>query len=357
MVAGQVWVLRMQASGILWFVKTSKKRASSRRRGKRAAKRAYRIRNWNQYNMALVQRGSLTLWFAPEVLSVWLCSSATGKPGASPMYSDLAIATVLTLGVVFHLPLRQQQGFAQSLMRLLNLDLPVPDYTTLCRRRQTLRVDVPGSCHLRRAEGVHLVVDSTGLKIYGEGEWKVRIHGKGKRRTWRKLHLGVDEATHEILAAELTLCSVGDGEMLPALLERTEKGGVRIAQVSGDGSYDSWACHEAIAARGASVAIPVRRGSKIRQHAYSACPPLPRDQILRRERTVGRAAWKQESGYHRRSIAETAMFRQKQIFGDDLGARLLVSQRQEAFVRCAALNRMTQLGMPDSYPVTKQMFA
>ena len=262
------------------------------------------------------------------------------RPGASPVYSDLAIACVLTLGVVFRLPLRQQQGFTQSLMRLLNLDLPVPDYTTLCRRRQTLSVDVPASAHLRCAEGVHLVVDSTGLKIYGEGEWKVRLHGKDKRRTWRKLHLGVDEATHEILAAELTLASVGDGEMLPALLDQTEQGGqtgfgcgVTIAQVSGDGSYDSFACHEAIVERGAIAAIPVRKGSKIRQHAHSASPPLPRDQILRQERKLGRAMWKRESGYHRRRLAETAMFRQKQIFGDDLGARLLVSQRQEATLR------------------------
>jgi hypothetical protein len=290
--------LRMQASGILSFVKHNKKSRSSRRSGKRAAKRAYRIRNWSEYNTALVGRGSLTLWFAPETLSAWLCPTTTGKPGASPIYSDLAIVTVLTLGVVFHLPLRQQQGFAQSLMHLLQLDLPVPDYTTLCRRRQTLAVDVPASATLRRAQGVHLVVDSTGLKIYGEGEWKVRLHGKDKRRTWRKLHLGVDEATHEILAAELTLCSVGDGEMLPALLEQTEQGGVRIEQVSGDGSYDSWACHEVIAERGARAAIPVRRGSKIRHThvpwvpAHSAWPPLPRDQILRQERKIGRAAWK-----------------------------------------------------------------
>jgi IS5 family transposase len=306
--------------------------------------------------MALVGRGSLTLWFAPNVLSAWLCETPTGKPGASPIYSDLAIACVLTLGVVFHLPLRQQQGFTQSLMRLLKVDLPVPDYTTLCRRRQTLQVDVPASAMLRRAEGVHLVVDSTGRKIYGEGEWKVRLYGPDKRRTWRKLHLGVDEATHEILSVELTLCSVGDGPMRPALLNQTTESGVMIEQVSGDGSYDSWICHEAIAQCGAKATIPVRSGSRIRQHGNCAAPPLPRDQILRQERQRGKAAWKRESGYHRRSIAETAMYRQKQIFGDDLGARLLVSQRQEAFVRCVALNRMTQLGMPDAYPVTGRMF-
>lgn len=278
----------------------------------------------------------------------------TGKPGASPYYSDLAIACVLTLGVVFHLPLRQQQGFTQSVMDLLGVSLPVPDYTTLCRRRQSLSVHVPSSCSLRRAEGVHVVVDSTGLKIYGEGEWKVRLHGAGKRRTWRKLHLAVDEASGEILAAELTMATVGDGERLPSLLDQVEAGGVKIKQVSADGAYDSFTCHEAVTKREAKVTIPPRSGSKIKQHGNSKKPRLSRDECLRRIRKVGEAVWKVESGYHRRSLAETAMYRQKQIFGEGLNARLMVSQGAEAFLRCVALNKMTQLGMPDSYPVGKQ---
>jgi hypothetical protein len=152
-------------------------------------------------------------------------------------------------------------------------------------------VDVPasGTFTLRCAEGVHLVEDSTGRKIYGEGKWKVRLHSKDKRRAWRKLHLGVDETIHEILAAELTLASVGDGEMLSSLLNQIEQGGVTVAQVSGNGSYDSFACHEAIAAQGAKAEIPVWRSSKIRQRARCDSPPLPRDRILRRERAVGRA--------------------------------------------------------------------
>lgn len=337
-------------------MKTNKKGPSSCS-GKQTTKAAYRIRNWSEYNTALVQRGSLTVWFEEQVIHQWLNGEPTGKPGASPHYSDLAITCVLTLGLVFQLPLRQQQGLAASLLTMLKLCLPVPDYTTLCRRRQTLTVNVPASCALRRKEGVHLVVDSTGLKIYGEGEWKVRLHGKDKRRTWRKLHLAVDEATQEILAAELSLCTTGDSEVLPALLEQVAREDIALDQVSGDGSYDSWACHEVIAQHGARATIPVRAGSKIRQHGNCKAPPLPRDQILRRERQIGRAAWKRESGYHRRSLAETAMFRQKQIFGVGLGSRLWVSQRQEVFLRCVALNRMTQWGMPDSVPVNKQGFA
>lgn len=332
-------------------MKSNKKRGSSPRSGKQKTKTAYRIRNWSQYNTALVRRGSLTVWLEERVTDQWLLAQTSGRPGASPRYSDLAIACVLTLGAVFQLPLRQQQGLAASILAMLNLNLPVPDYTTLCRRRQTLTVDVPASCSLRRNDGVHVVVDSTGLKIYGEGEWKVRLHGKDQRRTWRKLHLAVDEATSEILAAALTLCTTGDGEVLPGLLEQVVQSGVAIDQVSGDGSYDSWACHDVIAQHGARAAIPVRSGSKIRQHGNCKVAPLPRDEILRRERQIGRAAWKRESGYHRRSLAETAMYRQKQIFGVGLGSRLWVSQRQEAFLRCVALNRMTRLGMPQSFPV------
>jgi IS5 family transposase len=335
-------------------VKKTKKRTSSNCSGKQKPKSAYRIRNWNQYNMALIRRGSLTLWFADEVTKEWLTPQATGKRGASHLYSDLAIACVLTLGVVFHLPLRQQQGFTRSVMRLLGLALPTPDYTTLCRRRQTLRVDVPASCSLRSSEGVHVVVDSTGLKIYGEGEWKVRLHGASKHRTWRKLHLAVDEATGEILAAALTVAATGDAEILPVLLEQVEQGDVTILQVSGDGGYDSWACHEAIAKRAAKATIPPRSGSKIKQHGNSKQPPLNRDENLRQIRKGGKAAWKNESGYHRRSLAETAMYRQKQLFGEGLGSRLLVSQEAEAFLRCVALNKMTQLGMPAAYLVSKQ---
>jgi hypothetical protein len=175
-----------------------------------------------------------------------------------------------------------------------------------------LTVDVPASGVLRRTEGVHVVVDSTGLKIYGEGEWKVRLHGKDKRRTWRKLHLAVDEATHEILSAELTQCGTGDGETLPALLAQVEQAQVAIDQVSGDGSYDSWACHEVIARHGARAAIPVRAGSKTRQHGNCKAPPLARDQILRRARTIGRAAWKRESG---RVGITVGVWRRRRCFG------------------------------------------
>lgn len=333
-------------------MKNNKKQKASPCSDKQNPKTPYRIRNWKDYNTSLVRRGSITVWFEESAQQRWLTPERTGKPGASPHYSDLAIACVLTLGLVFHLPLRQQQGFTESVIRLLGVDLPVPDYTTLCRRRKTLSVNVPASCSKGRAAAIHVVVDSTGLKIYGEGEWKVRLHGVGKRRTWRKLHLAVDEASGEIRAAQLTEASTGDGEQLPSLLSQVEEeGGVTIRQVSADGAYDSWACHEAIQKREAKATIPPRLGSKIKQHGNSKKPPLSRDENLRRIRKIGESAWKKESGYHRRSLAETAMYRQKQIFGAMLRGRLMTSQTAEAKLRCVALNRMTALGMPDSYAV------
>ncbi|BAY24022.1 transposase [Calothrix sp. NIES-2100] len=189
-------------------------------------------------------------------------------------------------------------------------------------------------------------MDSTGVKVYGEGEWKVRTHGSAKRRTWRKLHLGVDEGTGEILAAVVTTNDVADCEVLTDLLEQIEH---PIDQLSGDGGYDTFDCYDAIASRGAKATIPPRSNAKIQQHGNCKAPPHPRDENLRACRQVGRKQWKQESGYHRRSLSETAMFRLKIIFGGKLRRRFFDNQAVELFLQCAALNRMIQLGKPDSY--------
>ncbi|HKQ04112.1 MAG TPA: IS5 family transposase [Blastocatellia bacterium] len=193
-----------------------------------------------------------------------------------------------------------------------------------------------------------MVVDSTGVKVFGEGEWKVRQHGYTKRRTWRKLHLGADAATGEIVAAVVTTNNVADSQVLEDLLEQV---GGELAQVSGDGSYDKRNCYEAIRQRKAKAAIRPRRNAKIWQHGNRQAERLIRDENLRRIRQVGPKQWKQEVGYDRRSLAETQMFRVKVIFGDRLSARQFAGQATQVLVRCAALNRMTHLGMPDSYAV------
>ncbi len=309
----------------------------------------YRLRNWNQYTNALKQRGSITFHFADDVTDGWLNPNKSGKCGASNTYSNLAIQACLCVKVVFRLPLRQTQGFVQSLLRLLGLNLPTPDYSTLSRRQSDLAV--PLSRSQSQGEPLHVVIDSTGLKVLGEGEWKVKKYGASKRRTWRKLHLGVDEATGEIVAALTSEADVADGTAFAEVLAQVQG---PLKQCSCDGAYDWWQIWEAIEARGAKATIPPRAGAVIRQHGNcKAAPPLPRDQVLRAIRRGGLRRWKQESGYSRRSLAETAMMRQKVLFGAGLSSRSLARQSVECRLRCALLNRFTRLGMPESYAVER----
>jgi hypothetical protein len=305
-----------------------------------APKSAYRIRNWKQYNDALVRRGSLTLWVDQDTLRAWRYQGPARR-GAQFEYSDLAIECLLTLRSVYHLALRATEGFARSLFELMEVDLPVPDYTTLCRRAATVPIALP-----KKATGpLHLVLDSTGLKVYGEGEWKVRQHGYSKRRTWLKLHLAVDPRTHEIQAAMVTDPGVTDAATVPALLEQVEN---PVESAAGDGAYDRQEVYDALDRRSARALVPPRRDAKIKRHGNTSGPRLARDENLRRIRQVGRKAWKEESGYHERSLAETAMFRMKTIFGDGVASRSPARQATEAGVRCRALNIMTHQGMPKS---------
>lgn len=306
-------------------------------------KARYRLRNWPEYNRALVQRGSVTLWLSGEVLRAWHTTERSGKRGHPQTYTDTAILTMATVQELYQLRLRQTEGLLRSLTSLVGLAVAVPDYSTLCRRRARLDVKLPG---LPRREALHVVVDSTGVKVWGEGEWKVRQHGYTRRRTWRKVHLGVDEASGEIGAAVVTTNNYSDSQILPALLEQVAGA---IDQVSGDGGYDRRNCYAAIRARQARAVIPPQRNAKIWQHGNTRAERLARDQHLRQIRQHGRAAWKRASGYHRRSLAETAMFRLKTIFGDRVRARSFAGQAVQVLVRCATLNRLTQLGMPDSY--------
>jgi hypothetical protein len=312
---------------------------------KKRTKQAYRLRNWGQYNKALVRRGSLTFWISEDVLSAWHNTARTGRRGKPAEYTDTAILCMATLEEVYRLPLRATEGLTRSLIKLLGVELSVPCYTTLCRRRRALEIALP---RLRKSEPLHLVVDSTGIKVYGEGEWKVRQHGWTRRRTWRKLHVGVEQATGEIQAAVVTTNNFGDGQVLGDLLAQVEE---ELSQVTGDGGYDDRQCYDAIGARGARAVIPPQQGARLWQHGKSQPARHARDENLRRIRRHGRAKWKRESDYHRRSLVETTMFRLKMIFGERVGARSFSGQAAQMLVRCATLNRMTHLGMPQSYAV------
>lgn len=278
-------------------------------------------------------------------MQAWHSTTAENKRGHPRTYADTAIETMATLQEIYHLGLRQTEGLMQSIGELLHLDVAIPDYSTLSRRRTTLEIVLPRT---RSGEALHVVVDSTGVKVFGEGEWKVRQHGYTYRRTWRKVHVGVDEASGELVAAVVTTNNYHDSQLLPDLLAQVDE---EIRQVSGDGAYDRRSCYEAIRTRQARATIPPQRNAKIWRHGNTQAERLARDQNLRRIRQVGRVAWKRESGYHRRSLAETTMFRLKTIFSERVTARSFAGQAAQVLVRCATLNRLTQLGMPDSYAV------
>jgi hypothetical protein len=306
-------------------------------------KPGYRIPNWNQYHDALVRRGSLTLWVDQDTLQAWRYQGPTQRE-AQFEDGDTAIEGLLTLRSVYHLTLRATAGFATSLLELMLVDLPVPDSSTLCRRAATVCITLP-----KRATGpLHLILDSTGLKVSGEGEWKVRQHGSSKRRTWLKLHLAIDPQTHAIQAAVVSEPGVTDAEATPSLLEQVEN---PVEVMTGDGMYDRREMYAEADRRGARAVIPPRRDAKLRRHGNSSGPRLVRDENLRRIRPIGRKGWKRESGSPRRSLGETAMSRMKTIFGPGISRRRDEQRTTEAGVRCRALTIMTHQGMPPSVRV------
>jgi hypothetical protein len=303
-------------------------------------KRQYRIRNWREYNKALVGRGSLTIWIDIHSTDTWLDHDTPARRGRRRRYTDSAILCALQLREVYHLPLRATEGLVRSILRLMQLELPVAHYSTLSRRARSLSLSLATSSKKIK----HLVIDSSGLKVYGEGEWQMRTHGKQKRRTWRKLHISMDAETHQLTAASLTDKDILDRHALAGLLEQTA---AEVERVCADGAYDFEQCYRAIKKRQAVALIPPREDAVVRGKS----PFESRDENVRAIKSQGRKQWKQESTYHRRSLVETAFFRLKTIFSDRLRSRRTDTQTTEARTRCLAMNRMTSLGMPESYAI------
>ena len=318
----------------------------TRKRTRQSTKGVYKVTNWAQYNESLKHRGSLDVWIAEDVFDNWtklLQTVNSGKVGHPFVYPASFIELVLSLGTVFHQPLRQTEGFTASILRLLRLPIVVPDYTTLCRRRERLI-----ACLKTFPKDLAAVIaDSTGLKFYGEGEWKVKKHGAGRHRMWRKLHIGID-ADGEIRTSLLTDNAETDAT---AFLQLLEDESANIRGVYADGAYDQRKVYDALAALGLTgpdVHIPPQKNAKIWQHGNCKAPPLPRDENLRAIRKSSKSSWKQRSGYHARSLSETGMFRYKRIIGERVRARVFISQQAETTIGCKILNKMAALGMPTS---------
>lgn len=306
-----------------------------------AKKATYRIKNWKAYNRSLINRGNLTVWFDDDAVAAWHNTKPTGRKGRTPIFSDSAIETALVLRSLFHLPLRQTQGLIDGLVFMLDLKIDVPSYATLSRRAVQLNIDLS---LLASRSPTDLVIDATGLKVYGEGEWKVRTHGKDKRRTWRKLHLGIDRTTHEIAAITLTESNVHDSTQTAALLTQVKK----LASVTGDKGYDNKNAYDPIAARHAMAIIPPRSGAALKTKNLT-WGDVQRNRLVRENHLLGKSAWKVGSGYSRRSLVETGIGRYKQILGPTLHSRAFERQKVEVRLGAKILNTMVHLGMPKSY--------
>ena len=255
----------------------------------------HKVTNWPAYDASLRQRGSLTIWFTAEAIRAWAAEPRTTR-GGQPWYSPLAILTALTLRAVFRLALRQTEGLIGSIIRLLGLDLPVPDHTTLSRRAATLEVPRPRSGNTeagRDAEPAHLLVDSTGLKLCGPGEWLIEKHGSRLRRSWKKLHLGLDADTGQIVASALTNHDVNDGSQTGPLLDQVTGA---VASFTGDGAYDQDGVYARVGERHPAAAVVVPPRATAAPSRMAASEPTQRDRHLQLIAKRGRMAWQKRPG-------------------------------------------------------------
>src|SRR5258708_33537392 len=306
-------------------------------------KQRHRVTNWAAYDTALRQRGSLTVWFTEAAIAAWKAPRTTR--GGQPRYSALAITTALTLRAVFRLALRQTEGLVAFVIRVLGLDLAAPDHSTLRRRGETLPVSRPRPS----SEPVHLLVDSTGLKLCGPGEWLVEKHAARTRRCWRKLHIGVDADTGQIIAADLTSDDVDDGSQVGALLEQIAG---PVASFTGDGAYDRDDVYREVCRRHPDAAVIVPPRSSAVPSATAETAPTKRDRHLQLIAERGRMGWQRGSGYNLRALGEAGIGRYKRMSGDALRSRTEGRQTTEVAIAVASLNRMLELGRPEYVRLT-----
>jgi hypothetical protein len=306
------------------------------------AKKAYRVRNWKDYNKSLVNRGSLTFWFSPETMDQQAFSHGNQH------YTDMMISCALTLRQLYRLPLRATQGMMSSLINLAKLEGRAPDYTTLCRRGKTLKINLG----VKKSSGtLNILIDSTGIKVMGEGEWKMRCHGKTRRRLWRKLHIAMDLETQTILSATMTESARLDGNYLPMLMGRIEG---KIERMIGDGAYDKKGCYQCAYERGATPIFPPQHDAIIQRNKIKKDPALlARDKTIEfinegEDRNKQLKLWKKINHYHDRSLVETMMMRMKTLFGDEMRSRTFENQYTDLMIRCAAINKINTLGLPMS---------
>lgn len=305
-------------------------------------KMKFTVRNWREYDAALRARGSLTMWVTPEAIDCWQAQPRSTRGGQSS-YSDLAIETSLMLRLVFRQPLRQTEGLMASIFELLGVDLKAPDHSTVSRRAMVLKSI--SRKNLLPADPAHILIDSTGLKVFGAGEWLQEKHGKKSRRGWRKLHLAVDANTGLIVASVLTEQDVDDPSQVGPLLDQVEH---KIGKVTADGAYDGEPTYDTIAKRDPKIEVVIPPRVTAQPSAEFETDPATRDTHLLMIQSLGRLGWQEAVGYGTRALVETTMGRYKAIIGQRLRARDWRGQCTEAAVAVAVLNRMLSAGRPNS---------
>ena len=318
------------------------------------SKRKYRVRNWGNYNKSLVTRGDLTIWFSKEMLNKWEFTGQR-KPGGIKKFSDIAIQTSLIVKELFNMPYRMCEGFIHSLLQLFGgTQLSSPSYSTLCRRAKTIAFKLTNR-HCSSTK-LNILIDSTGFRIYGEGEWQRKKHKKDKQRDWVKVHIAIDDKAQKILSMHVSGGRGYDANYFAPLVDDIN---ADVDSIYADGAYDKRKCYLKSAEVNANLIVPPQHKAceQKRNKNYENSPAYDiRDRAIRyiaefSDEETGRTAWKKASGYHRRSLAETAMFRLKSVFGDVLRCKRFENQRIQLLTRCYILNKMTGLGMPESVPV------
>lgn len=297
--------------------------------------------NWRHYNKALIQRGSLLIWISEDVRKKWI-ERKSKKNGRPKTFSDQAILAVASLRMLFSLPLRAAEGFVVSLFQMIKCSLPVPDYSLVSKRMKYL--DLSSLLKTKKRPQV-LLIDSSGIKIFGQGEWRAKRFGEKGRKGWLKIHLAVDPETHLIEALQVTTDEIGDAQVLGSLLEETPKS---VKTIIADKGYDQRHCREKIRRKGANDLIPPRDGAVIscgdptlqgRDEAIKICLGLGGDEIA-----VG--LWRKLSGYTKRSLVETAFSRWKTMFGEKIQSRHWENQSAEIYIKQLIMNELTKQGMP-----------
>ena len=300
-------------------------------------KMSFKVQNWPAYEAGLRRRGSLTLWIEDAALECW----QTSGPGGQARFKDAAIQTSLMLRTAFKLALRQTEGLMTSVLTLMGLTLSAPDHSTVSRRAVALPVIQPAQVP---QGALHVLIDSTGLQVYGAGQWLEAKQGAKSRRTWRKLHLAVDAVSGMIVAQTMTDQDVDDASQVGPLLDQIDD---PIGRVTADGAYDGTPTYQTIAAHGDEIAVVIPP----RSTAVARGEPGPlsqRDRHLEMIAEQGRLSWQAATDYGQRSLVETTMGRYKALIGPRLRARGFPAQQTEAAIGAAVLNRMLAAGRPDS---------